>query len=77
MEIIIDNFSFGLFFWQIIIIISIILPIIALIDILKNDFKGNEKLIWVLIVLFLSLIGVLLYYKFGVKQKIQRKNTSF
>ena len=65
MEIIIDNFSFGLFFWQIIIIISIILPIIALIDILKNDFKGNEKLIWVLIVLFLSLIGVLLYYKFG------------
>ncbi|UMB53813.1 PLDc N-terminal domain-containing protein [Lutibacter sp. A64] len=76
MEIIIDNFSFGLFFWQIIIIISIILPIIALIDILKNDFKGNEKLIWVLIVLFLSLIGVLLYYKFGIKQKIQRKNTS-
>jgi len=62
--------------WEwIIIFLSIffifILPIIALIDILKSDFKGNDKLIWVLVVIFLSLLGVLLYYTIGRQQKIK------
>jgi len=51
-------------------ILAIILPIIALIDILNNDFKENNKLYWVLVILLTSLIGVLLYYKYGTKQKI-------
>ncbi|UMB60542.1 PLD nuclease N-terminal domain-containing protein [Lutibacter sp. A80] len=76
MNLIVNNFSIGLFFWQIIIIVSILLSFIDLIDILRNDFKGNNKLIWVLIVLFLNLIGVILYYRLGIKQKIQRNNTS-
>jgi heme/copper-type cytochrome/quinol oxidase subunit 4 len=53
-------------------ILAIILPIIALIDILRNDFKGNNKLIWILVILFTSLIGVLLYFRFGTKQKIMK-----
>lgn len=61
--------------WQIIIIafafLGIIPTIIALIDILKNKFEGNNKLIWVLVVLFFNLIGAILYFTIGRKQKIK------
>jgi len=62
--------------WQWIIIIStivlFILPIIALIDIVKYEFKGNNKLIWVIIVVFLSFPGIILYYAIGRSQKISK-----
>ena len=62
--------------WQWIIIIStivlFILPIIALIDIVKYEFKGNNKLIWVIIVVFLSLPGIILYYAIGRSQRISK-----
>lgn len=61
-------------FWQWVIIIStivlFILPIIALIDIVRSEFKGNNKLIWVIIVVFLNLPGIILYYAMGRNQKI-------
>ena len=64
--------------WQTILIVLLIvgflLPAIALIDILKSDFKGNDKIIWVLVVLFLNLIGTLLYFSIGRKQKIISAN---
>jgi len=42
----------------------------ALIDILRNDFEDNFiKLIWLLVVFFLSILGALLYYFIGQKQK--------
>ena len=63
--------------WQWIIIISttivlFILPIIALIDIVKSEFKGNNQLIWVIIVIFLSLPGIILYYAIGRSQRISK-----
>ena len=62
--------------WQWVIIILalsiFILPVIALIDILKSEFKGNNKLIWVIVVIFFSLIGVVLYFTIGRQQKIGR-----
>ena len=47
--------------WQILIILfGLLLPIIALIDVLRSNFKGsNDKLIWVLVVLFLNVFGSL------------------
>ena len=42
----------------------------ALVDILKNDFSGFNKLIWLLLVIFLPLIGVILYYFIGREQKM-------
>jgi len=72
MDNLIENFSAGLLIWQTLLILTIALPIIALIDILRNDFKENNKLIWILVILFTSLIGVLLYFIYGTKQKIKR-----
>jgi len=51
-----------------------ILPIIALIDILKNNFLENNKIVWVLVVLFFPLIGAILYYIIGTKQKLNQNN---
>jgi len=65
--------------WQWIIItltmVYLFLTIIALIDILRSDFKGNNKLIWVLVVIFFNLLGVLLYLAIGRQQKVTRTNT--
>jgi hypothetical protein len=51
--------------------VFLIIPIIALVDILKNEFTGNNKLIWVLVVLLSWIIGAILYFIIGRKQKIQ------
>ncbi|WP_240729832.1 MULTISPECIES: PLD nuclease N-terminal domain-containing protein [Flavobacteriaceae] len=61
--------------WQIILILicllGIIPTLIALIDILRNKFEGNNKLIWTLVVLFFNLLGAVLYFTIGKKQKIK------
>ena len=65
--------------WQLILIfvtmfVFILPTIIALIDILRNEFTENNKLIWVLVVLFGNLLGAILYFIIGRKQKIQVSN---
>ena len=64
--------------WELIILIIVIalgfLPtVLALIDILKSEFQGNSKLIWLLVVLFLNLFGAILYFLIGKEQKIIAK----
>ena len=48
-----------------------LLPLIALVDVIRSDFRGsNDKLIWVIVILFLNIIGALLYLVIGRKQRI-------
>jgi hypothetical protein len=66
--------------WQMILILIVVflgfLPtIIALIDILRNKFNGNDKIVWILVVLFFNLIGAILYFIIGTKQKIKSHNS--
>ena len=60
----------------ILLLVLLCVPIwlIAFVDILKNDFKGNDKLIWLLVVIFVPFIGPLSYFFIGRKQKIENKN---
>ena len=64
-------------YWQILIILififALLLPIIALIDILRNEFTGSNKIVWVLLVILLPLMGTLLYFAIGTQQKIKSK----
>ncbi len=48
-----------------------LLPVIALVDIIRNEFTGNNKLIWVLIVIFFNILGSILYFIMGKNQKIK------
>ncbi|RKF05073.1 phospholipase D-like protein [Tenacibaculum lutimaris] len=61
--------------WQILLILIILLgiipTIIALVDILKSEFKGNNKIVWVLVVLFANFFGAVLYFLIGREQKIK------
>lgn len=62
---------FGLI--EIILILTIplvIMPLAALINLLKNQFTGNDKLIWLLVILFLPLFGWILYFAIGKKNQI-------
>ncbi|MFT3920766.1 PLDc N-terminal domain-containing protein [Cloacibacterium sp.] len=48
-----------------------LLWIIALVDILKSNFKdSNNKILWVLVVILLPVIGSILYFIIGKNQKI-------
>ncbi len=54
----------GLFFF--------LIPLLALVDIVRSKFEGNMQLIWVIIVVFFNVIGSILYFIIGQKQKIMR-----
>ncbi|MCG2419796.1 PLD nuclease N-terminal domain-containing protein [Aequorivita sp. F47161] len=54
------------------ILIVSILPIVALIDIIQNEFTGSNKLIWVLVVLFLPMFGSIMYFFMGKDQRLKR-----
>ncbi|MDO7569822.1 MAG: PLD nuclease N-terminal domain-containing protein [Flavobacteriaceae bacterium] len=41
-----------------------------MIDILKSEFNWNDKIVWILVVFFFNLIGVILYITIGRKQKL-------
>lgn len=66
---------FGMFFGIaeifIIVLFIFLLPLIALIDILRSKFEGNNKVVWVLVVIFLTIIGAILYFTIGKNQKIK------
>ena len=70
------NYFLAIGTWQLILILAVlflgILPtILALVDILKNEFKGNNKIVWVLVVLFFNFFGAILYFLIGREQKIK------
>ncbi len=46
----------------------------ALVDILKNEFTGSNKLIWLLAVIMIPMIGMILYFFIGREQKIGERD---
>ncbi len=53
------------------VLLALLLPIIALIDILRNEFTNSNKLIWFFLVLLFPFFGPILYFAIGSKQKIK------
>ena len=61
--------------FQLILIFFVLLPtIIALIDIVRNEFSENNKIVWLLVVLLGNFLGALLYFIIGRKQKLSATN---
>ncbi|MBZ9631986.1 PLD nuclease N-terminal domain-containing protein [Salegentibacter sp. LM13S] len=40
----------------------LVLPVLAFASLLKQNFKGRHRLIWVLIIVFLPFFGSILYF---------------
>ena len=54
-------------------ILPFIIVVIALVDIIRNEFnQSHNKLVWIIVVILLPVIGSVLYYFIGRKQKIER-----
>lgn len=51
----------------------LVLWVLALIDIVKNEFEGQNKLIWVLVVALTGVIGAIIYFVIGTSQKLPKK----
>lgn len=60
--------------WQMILltiaVVVLATTLAALVDILKNDFTGNNKIVWLLVVLLANFPGAVLYFLMGRQQKI-------
>jgi len=63
------SFSFRWWYYHLFIFL---LPLLALISALMNDFPGNEKILWVLIILFLPFLGSVLYFLIGRGKRTNR-----
>jgi len=65
-------FGGGLIITLMVILFIFLFPLLALISVLMNDFQGNEKIMWVLIIIFLPFLGSLLYFLIGRDKRINR-----
>ena len=53
-------------------LIFIFVPgVIALIDVLRHEFTGSNKIVWVIAVIFAPFVGPMAYFIFGRKQKVK------
>lgn len=62
---------FKILIFLLFVIFAPVLIILALVDILRSEFSGVKKNVWVLVVIFMPLIGAFLYWAIGKNQKIQ------
>jgi hypothetical protein len=65
-------FGGGIIITLLVIFFIFLLPLIALISALMSDFPGNEKILWVVIILLLPFLGSVLYFLIGRNQRISR-----
>lgn len=65
-------FGGGLLITLAVILFIFLLPLLALISVLMNEFRGNDKIMWVLIIIFLPFLGSLLYFLIGRDRRINR-----
>ena len=57
--------------WIIFILCLEIVGLLTIIDIIRNDFSIHLiKTVWIMLVLFVPLLGIVLYYAIGLKHKI-------
>jgi len=64
---------FGIGITEVLVILSILaviaFPIWCLVDILRSEFTGNNKIVWLLAVIFVPVIGCIAYVAIGRGQK--------
>lgn len=53
------------------VVFTFVLYIYILIDILKHEFTGYNKIIWILVLIFFPVIGAILYLVFGKSRRIK------
>ncbi|MBP6001055.1 MAG: PLDc_N domain-containing protein [Flavobacterium sp.] len=70
MGLLIDNISIGLLIWQVFLVLNILFWIFCMVDVLKNTSQASDKLIWIVVLLFVPIIGSFFYFFIGRKKRI-------
>ena len=65
-------FGGGMLITLLIILFIFLIPLLALISALMSDFPGNDKILWVLIILLLPFLGSVLYFLIGRGKRTNR-----
>lgn len=52
-----------------ILVIQLILFIVALIDVIRIEKTNGPKWMWILIILFINIVGPIIYFIFGRRQQ--------
>ncbi len=60
----------AVFFFWLVGIAAFVFWLWVLIDILKSEFTGSNKIVWLLAVILLPLLGAVLYWFIGREQKV-------
>lgn len=72
MELIVPGY--GLVLVQILGLLTFLMWTFALIDSLRSEFEGpNQRLVWVIVIVFVPFLGPLLYFAIGKKGRRKRK----
>lgn len=58
-------------FMMVFVVFTFVLYIYVLIDILKHEFTGYNKIIWIIVLIFFPILGAILYLVFGRGQRIK------
>ncbi len=48
-------------------LLILVLDIVAIVDVLGTSMDGGKKALWVLLILFLPVVGMILYFVVGKK----------
>ena len=65
-------FGGGIIITLLVILCIFLLPLLALISALMSNFRGSDKILWVVIILFLPFLGSVLYFLIGRNQRTSR-----
>ena len=65
-------FGGGLLITLLVILFIFLIPLLALISVLMNEFRGNEKIMWVIIIIFLPFLGSILYFLVGRDKRLNK-----
>ncbi|RDC65825.1 PLDc N-terminal domain-containing protein [Adhaeribacter pallidiroseus] len=56
---------------SVLVLVPLIFMLWALVEVLRSDFKDSTtKLLWVLVILFITPLGWILYFLIGRKQRL-------
>ena len=48
-----------------VVVVQLILLVVALLDLLKREKTRGPKWVWILVILFVNLLGPIIYFVFG------------
>lgn len=64
-------FGGGIIITLAVVLFIFLFPLIALVDVLTSQFQGNDKLLWVIVILLLPFLGAFLYFIIGRDKKVR------